>query len=141
LTGRQPAHPVGDHGTGDTGRVEAEVASATTGRRARLRRSLADSAVQTVVVTHPDRLAWMNAELVEAARSAHGRRLMVLDDGEATDDVLGGMVQVLTGWCVRLSGSRSAHNRALQAVRCTQGDVGPVGAAAAAGGDGDQVVG
>jgi putative resolvase len=38
-----------------------------TGRRPKLRRLLADPAVQTVVVTHRDRLARMNAELVEAA--------------------------------------------------------------------------
>jgi putative resolvase len=35
-------------------RVEAEVASGVTGRRARLRRLLADPAVGTVVVTHRD---------------------------------------------------------------------------------------
>src|SRR4029450_5578926 len=77
-------------------RVEAEVASGMTGRRAKLRRLLADPAVQTVVVTHRDRLARMNAELVQAALSAHGRRLVVLDDGEVTDDLIRDMVEVLT---------------------------------------------
>jgi putative resolvase len=37
-----------------------------TGRRSKLRRLLADSAVGTVLVTDRDRLARMNAELVEA---------------------------------------------------------------------------
>jgi putative resolvase len=124
-------------------RVEAEVASGMTGRRAKLRRLLADPAVQTVVVTHRDRLARMNAELVEAALSAHGRRLVVLDDGEVTDDLIRDMVQVLTSFCARLYGRRSARNRALKAVRCAERDVGPVGVAAAArgDGDGDRVVG
>ena len=58
-------------------RVEAEVASGMTGRRAKLRRLLADPAVRTEVVTHRDRLGRMNAELVQAAPSAHGRRLVV----------------------------------------------------------------
>jgi hypothetical protein len=45
-----------------------------------LRRLLADSRVTMVVVEHRDRLARMNAEVVEAALAAHGRRLVVLDD-------------------------------------------------------------
>jgi putative resolvase len=131
-------------------RVEAEVASGMTGRRPKLRRLLADPAVQTVVVTHRDRLARMNAELVEAALSAHGRRLVVLDDGEVTDDLIRDMVEVLTSFCARLYGRRSARNRALKALRCAERDVGPrdVGSAApaspvvsAARGNGDQVAG
>src|ERR671937_119968 len=119
-------------------RVEAEVASGMTGRRVKLRRLLADPAVTTVVVTHRDRLARMNAELVEAALSAHGRRLVVLDDGEVTDDRIRDMVEVLTSFCARLYGRRSARNRALKALRCAQRDVGPAGVAAvgAVGGDG-----
>jgi len=122
-------------------RVEAEVASGMTGRRPKLRRLLADPAVQTVVVTHRDRLARMNAELVEAALWAHGRRLVVLDDGEVTDDLLRDMVEVLTSCCARLYGPRSARNRALKAVRCAEGDVGPAGLVGAAGDDGDRLVG
>jgi putative resolvase len=122
-------------------RVEAEVASGMTGRRPKLRRLLADPAVQTVVVTHRDRLARMNAELVEAALWAHGRRLVVLDDGEVTDDLLGDMVEVLTSCCARLYGRRSARNRALKAVRCAELDVGPAGLVGAAGDDGDRLVG
>ena len=122
-------------------RVEAEVASGMTGRRPKLRRLLADPAVQTVVVTRRDRLARMNAELVEAALWAHGRRLVVLDDGEVTDDLIGDMVQVLTSCCARLYGRRSARNRALKAVRCAERDVGPAGLVGAARDDGDRLVG
>jgi putative resolvase len=118
--------------------VEAEVASGMTGRRPKLRRLLADPAVRTVVVTHRDRLARANAELVEAALSAHGRRLLVLDAGEVTDDLVGDMVEVLTGLCARVYGRRSARTRALKAVRCAQRAVGPAGLAGAARGDGDR---
>src|SRR6266498_1095180 len=114
-------------------RVEAEVASGMTGRRSKLRRLLADPSVMTVVVTHRDRLARMNAELVEAALSAHGRRLVVLDDGEVTDDLIGDLVEVLTSFCTRLYGRRSARNRALKALRCAQRDVGPAGGSAGGG--------
>jgi putative resolvase len=122
-------------------RVEAEVASGMTGRRPKLRRLLADPAVRTVVVTHRDRLARMNAELVEAALWAHGRRLVVLDDGEVTDDLIRDLVEVLTSFCARLYGRRSARNRALKAVRCAERDVGPAGLVGAARDDGDRLVG
>jgi putative resolvase len=130
---------VREHGGVPVVRVEAEVASGVTGRRPKLRRLLADPPMGTVVVTDRDRLARTNAELVEAALSAHGRRLVVLDDGEVADDLIGDMVEVLTSYCARLYGRWSAPNRALKAVGCTGREVGPVGAAAAAGGDGDGV--
>ena len=117
--------------------VETEVASGMNGRRPRLRRLLADPSVQTVVVTHRDRLARINTELVEAALAAHGRRLVVLDDGEVADDLIRDMVEVLTSFCARLYGRRSARNRALKALRCAERNVGPGGVAGVARGDAD----
>lgn len=106
-------------------RVESEVGSGMNGSRRKVRRLLADPNVVDVVVEHRDRLGRMNTELVEAALSAHGRRLIVLDDGEVTDDLVRDMVEVLTSFCARLYGRRSARNRALKAVGCAQRDVGP----------------
>ena len=68
----------------------------------------------------------MNAELVEAALSAHGRRLVVIDDGEVDDDLVRDMTEVLTSFCARLYGRRSARNRAEKALRCAAHDVGPM---------------
>jgi putative resolvase len=65
---------LGEHGGIPVVLVEAKVAFGVTGRRANLRRVLADPAVGTVVVTHRDRLARLNAELVEATLSAQRRR-------------------------------------------------------------------
>ena len=106
-------------------RVEAEVGSGMNGSRAKVRRLLADPAVTVVVAEHRDRLGRMNTELVEAALSAHGRRLVVLDDSEVTDDLVRDMVEVLTSFCARLYGRRSARNRALKALGCAQQDIGP----------------
>jgi putative resolvase len=106
-------------------RVETEVGSGMNGSRSKLRRLLADPKVTMVVVEHRDRLARMNAELVEAALAAHGRRLVVLDDGEVTDDLVRDMVEVLTSFCARLYGRRSARNRAEKALRCAERDIGP----------------
>jgi putative resolvase len=92
------------------------------GCRAKARRLLADAKVTTVVVEHQDRLGRMNVELVEAALSATGRRLVVLDDGEVEDDLVRDMVEVLTSFCARLYGRRSARNRAKRAFEAAAGD-------------------
>ena len=106
-------------------RVEAEVGSGMNGSRAKVRRLLVDPAVTTVVVEHRDRLGRVNTELVEAALGAGGRRLVVVDDGDVDDDLVGDMVDVLTSFCARLYGRRSARNRAEKALRCAERDVGP----------------
>lgn len=75
-----------------------------------------------MVVEHRDRLGRMNTELVEAALTAAGRRLVVLDAGEVEDDVVRDMVEVLTSFCARLYGRRSARNRAQRALEAAAGD-------------------
>ena len=75
-----------------------------------------------MVVEHKDRLGRMNVELVEAALSAPGRRLVVLDDGEVEDDLVRDMVEVLTSFCARLYGRRSAKNRARKALEAAAAD-------------------
>jgi putative resolvase len=106
-------------------RVEAEVGSGMNGARAKARRLLSDPAVTVVVVEHRDRLGRVNTELVEAALVAHKRRLVVLDDSEVTDDLARDMAEVLTSFCARLYGRRSARNRAVKALGCAQQDIGP----------------
>ena len=74
--------------------------------------------MRTVVVERRDRLGRMNTELVESALAAHVRRLVVVDDSESDDDLVRDMVEVLTSFCARLYGRRSARNRAMRAVGC-----------------------
>jgi len=106
-------------------RVKAEVGSGVNGARARARRLLVGPAASVVVVEHRDRLGRMNTELAGAALAAHGRRLVVVDDSEVTDDLVRDMIEVLTSFCARLYGRRPARNRALKAVGCAQRDIGP----------------
>ncbi|MFD8215508.1 IS607 family transposase [Streptomyces sp. NPDC059697] len=103
-------------------RIESEIASGMNGGRTKARRLLADPKVTIVVVEHRDRLGRMNTELVEAALEAAGRRLVVLDDGEVEDDLVRDMVEVLTSFCARLYGRRSAKNRAKKALKAAAAD-------------------
>ena len=106
--------------------VVTEVGSGMNGRRRGLSRLLADPKVTTVVVEHRDRLARFGVEHVEAALSAQGRRIVVVDDGEVDDDLVWDMTEVLTSFCARLYGRRGARNRAEKALNCAKNDVGPM---------------
>ena len=73
-----------------------------------------------LVVEHRDRLARFGVEHLEAVTGAHGRRIIVADPGEATDDLVRDMNEVLTWMCARLYGRRGARNRAMRAVTATK---------------------
>jgi putative resolvase len=72
--------------------VVTEVGPGVSGLRPKLRRVLADPRAAMIVVEHRDRLAGLGVEYLEAALSAQGRRLVVVDPGEASDDLVRDMV-------------------------------------------------
>ncbi|WP_427006652.1 IS607 family transposase [Pseudarthrobacter sp. H2] len=113
-------------------RAESEVASGMNGARTKIRRLLADPAVKTIIVEHRDRLGRMNTELVESALEASGRRLVVIDPQEPDDDLVRDMAEVLTSFCARLYGRRSAAHRAKAALAAAATT--PAGGAREAGG-------
>ena len=76
-----------------------EVGSGLNGRRPRLQRLLGDPQVTVLVVEHRDRLAHLGVEQLQAALAAQGRRIVVADEGETTDDLVCDMVEVLTSFC------------------------------------------
>lgn len=65
-----------------------------------------------IVVEHRDRLARFGSEYIEAALAASGRRLIVIEPDEVKDDLVQDMIDVLTSFCARLYGRRSARRRA-----------------------------
>ena len=77
-----------------------------------------------IVVEHRDRLARFGVEHLEAALSAQGRRIVVADPGETTDDLVRDMIEVLTSMCARLYGRRGARNRAMRALTAAKKDPG-----------------
>jgi putative resolvase len=70
-----------------------------------------------IVVVHRDRLARFGSEYIEAALTALGRRLIVVDAEEIQDDLVQDMIDVLTSMRARLYGRRSARNRAEKAMK------------------------
>ncbi|MFE0546958.1 IS607 family transposase [Streptomyces sp. NPDC058891] len=102
--------------------VVTEVGSGLNGRRGKLHRVLSDPSAAVIVVEHRDRLARFGVEHLEAVLSASGRRLVVLDPAETTDDLVRDITEVLTSMCARLYGRRAAKNRAARAVALVTGE-------------------
>jgi putative resolvase len=104
--------------------VVCEVGSGLNGKRPKLRRILSDPDARVIVVEHRDRLARSGVEHLEAALGAQGRRIVVADPGETTDDLVRDMIEVLTSMCARLYGRRGARNRAMRALTAAKREPG-----------------
>lgn len=94
-----------------------EVGSGLNGKRRKVMRLLLDASITAIVVEHRDRFARFGSEYLEAALAASGRRLIVVDASEMNDDLVQDMIAVLTSFCARLYGRRSARNRAISIER------------------------
>jgi putative resolvase len=108
----------------EVGRVVCGVGCGLDGRGPRLRRILSDPDARVIVVEHRDRLARLGVEHLEAALGGQGRRIVVADAGERTDDLVGDLIEVLTGMCAGLYGRRGARNRAMRALRAANREPG-----------------
>jgi putative resolvase len=100
--------------------VVTEVGSGLDARRPKLARLLGDADVTTIVVEHRDRLARFGVEHVSSALAATGRSIVVLDDTEADDDLVRDMTEILTLFCGRLYGRRSAARKARAAMTAAE---------------------
>jgi len=94
-----------------------EVGSALNGRRRGLLRLLGNPEVDTIIVEHGDRLTRFGLEYLKAALAAQGRKVLVVDDEEMTDDIVRDLHDVIISMCARLYGRRSARNRASRAMK------------------------
>ena len=83
---------------------------------------LADPSIALILVEHRDRLMRFGAEYVEAVLASQGRKLLVADQGELKDDLVQDMIEVLTSFCARLYGRRSAKNKAKKALETIQNE-------------------
>ena len=97
-----------------------EVGSGLNGHRTKLMALLRDATISGIVVEHRDRLARFGSDYIESALASSGRCLYVVDSTEMKDDLVQDMIDVLTSFCARLYGRRSARNKALKALEATK---------------------
>ncbi len=99
-----------------------EIGSALNGHRPKLKQLLLDPSIKTIIIEHNYRLVRFGFEFLESALAAYGRKLVVVDKGEVKDDLVQDMIEVLTSFCARLYGRRSAKNKAKRALECIQNE-------------------
>lgn len=99
-----------------------EIGSGLNGHRPKLMKILMNSNIKIILVEHRDRLMRFGTEYVESALAAHGRKLIIADDAELKDDLVQDMIEVLTSFCARLYGRRSAKNKAKKAIEIIQSE-------------------
>jgi len=97
-----------------------EIGSGVNGKRRRLLRLLADDTITTIVVEHRDRLTRFGFEFLETSLKATNRKILVMNETECKDDLVQDMIDVLTSFCARLYGRRSAKRRAKKALAVCQ---------------------
>lgn len=99
-----------------------EVGLGVSDNRRKLNKVLADPTVGTIIVERRDRLASVNAGLVEAALTAQGRRLIVVGDSEPDDDLEADLTEVLAAFYARLygCGQQAAWRKAKAALKAVR---------------------
>ena len=93
-----------------------EIGSGLNGHRRSLLKLLSNQDVNAIVVEHRERLMRFGFESVEAALAAQGRKIIVIEPDEMTDDIVRDLHEVIVSICARLYGKRSAKNRAQKAL-------------------------
>lgn len=98
--------------------VEAvkEVGSGLNGHRKGMMKLLRNPEAKIIVVEHRDRLMRFGLEYVESALAAQGRKVLVIEPEEMTDDIVRDLHGVIVSMCARLYGKRSAKHRAQKAL-------------------------
>ncbi len=97
-----------------------EIGSGGSGHRPKLMKLLSDQSIKIIIVEHRDRLMRFGSEYVESALQAQGRSLIIVDKSEMKDDLVQDMTEVLTSFCARLYGRRSAANKAKKAIEAIE---------------------
>ena len=96
----------------------AEIGSGLNGQRSKLKSILKGSC--HILVEHKDRLARFGFEYIQAALEAQNRKLQVINETEATMDLVQDFVDVCTSMCARIYGKRGAKERAKKMIQVSQ---------------------
>jgi len=97
-----------------------EIGSGLNGHRKKLLKVLEDPNISTIIVEHKDRLARFGADYIIAALNATNRKVVIVNETECKDDLVQDMIDVLTSFCARLYGKRSAKARAKRALEACE---------------------
>ena len=97
-----------------------EIGSALNGRRKKLLNVLQNPQMTLIISEHKDRLTRFGYDYLETALQATGRKILILNEEECQDDLVQDMLDILTSFCGRLYGRRSARLRARRAMKAVE---------------------
>jgi putative resolvase len=97
-----------------------EIGSGPDGERRKLNKILSDRTIGIIVVEHRDRLARFGVPMLEAALSAEGRKIVVINDSEYGDDMIQDFTDLIISMCAKIYGRRSARNKARKALEALE---------------------
>jgi predicted site-specific integrase-resolvase len=97
-----------------------EIRSTLNGRRRKLIKALQNPQVTLIIAEHKERLTRFGYDYLEAALHSTGRKIIILNEEACKDDLVRDMFDVLTSFCGRLYGKRSARLRASRAMRAVK---------------------
>lgn len=98
----------------------SEIGSAFNGNRKKLLGLLKNKDIDVIIVEHKDRLSRFGVEYIQALLETSGRKIVIVEDSEVTSDLVQDMIDVLTSFCARLYGKRSAKNKAKKVMKDLQ---------------------
>lgn len=97
--------------------IVEEISSGMNGKRTKLNKILKNPQNTTIIVEHRERLSRINFEMIESALSAQNRKIIVIDNNEVEDDLVRDITEVLTSFCARFYGQRSAKLKAQKIIK------------------------
>lgn len=97
--------------------VEKEISSGLNENRPKLNKILQDPNIKHIIVEHKDRLGRHNITPIISALKATGRKVTIINNTEAKDDLVEDVLSLLTSYAAKIYGKKSAKNRAQRAIK------------------------
>jgi predicted site-specific integrase-resolvase len=91
--------------------------SGLNGKRKKLLSLLKNKDIDVIIVENRDRLSRFGVEYIETLLEASGRKLLIINQAEIDSDLVRDMIDLLTSFCARLYGKRSAKNKAKKVIK------------------------
>jgi len=95
----------------------SEIGSGLNGKRKKLLSLLKNKDIDVIIVENRDRLSRFGVEYIETLLEASGRKLLIINQAEIDSDLVRDMIDLLTSFCARLYGKRSAKNKAKKVIK------------------------
>jgi predicted site-specific integrase-resolvase len=88
-----------------------EVGSGVNPRRRYLQEILSDPTITKIIIEHKDRLTRFGFDMLKTIFNSYDREIVVLNQTDCENDLVQDMIDILTSFCARIYGKRSAKNK------------------------------